>query len=376
MTDLVGQQMGSYRLTRLLGQGGFADVYLAEHIFVHSRQTAIKVLSDRYTDAELQRFCNEVSTIFHLVHPHIVRVLDFGVEGRMPFLVMDYAPNGTLRQRHPIGTQVPLESVLGYVQQLANALTYAHAEKVVHRDIKPENLLVGKQDHILLSDFGIAIKSHREVSKTPQWISGTACYMAPEQCRGNAVPESDQYSLAIVVYEWLCGEPPFQAESPFSVVIQHLQMQPPPLRDKVPTLSPAVEQVVLRALAKKTKDRFPGVQAFADALEEAARVSVLLPTSTSGPYPVANTPRPEPVPEPVPITRPLLKERTPARPRRERSMLEKGSFPYSVGGWIMVLIGIVALVQGNGHPSVITWTVGVFAIVIGCIICIAAFLLS
>ena len=137
MAQLVGQQLGSYRLTRLLGQGGFADVYLAEHIYVPSRQAAIKVLSDRYSDAELQRFCNEVSTIFHLVHPRIVRVLDFGVEGRMPFLVMDYAPNGTLRQRHPIGSRVPLESVLSYVHQLAEALTYTHAEKVVHRDIKP-----------------------------------------------------------------------------------------------------------------------------------------------------------------------------------------------------------------------------------------------
>lgn len=385
MTHLIGQQMGSYRLTRLLGQGGFSDVYLGEHIYVPRRQAAIKVLSDRYTDAELQRFCNEVSTIFHLVHPSIVRVLDFGVEGRMPFLVMDYAPSGTLRHRHPAGEQVPLETILGYVQQIAEALAYAHAERVVHRDIKPENLLIGSQQQILLSDFGIAIRSHRPVSQTPQWISGTAVYMAPEQCQGNACQESDQYSLAVVVYEWLCGNPPFQGDHPFNIVFQHLQTPPPPLHARVPSLAPAIEQVVLKALAKDPQDRFPSARAFADALSEASQEPqpvhffVQMPLSPSAslpPQPAAELLPDVLPPDPLPPALVVEKDLNPVPQRPARSFMEKGTFPYFVGGWIMILIGLFALIQANTYPSVITWTVSVFAIVIGCAICIAAFMLS
>src|SRR5262245_21985984 len=126
MTHLIGQQLGSYRLTRLLGRGGFAEVYLGEHVSLPRTHAAIKVLSHQYTDAELQRFSHEVVTIARLVHPLIVHVRDFGIEGRTPFLVMDYAPHGTLRAQHPAGTQVPLSTILRYVRQVASALQYAH----------------------------------------------------------------------------------------------------------------------------------------------------------------------------------------------------------------------------------------------------------
>jgi eukaryotic-like serine/threonine-protein kinase len=195
--QLVGQQLGRYRLTRLLGSGGYAEVYLGEHVSARRLPVAIKVLSHQYSDAELHRFSTEVSTIARLIHPLIVRVLEYGIAERLPFLVMDYAPNGTLRDRHPPGTPVPLSIILPYVQQVAQALQYAHEAKIIHRDIKPENLLIGRYQHILLSDFGIAVNAHRSISRTPQKIKGTAIYMAPEQCRGNACQGSDQYSLAV-----------------------------------------------------------------------------------------------------------------------------------------------------------------------------------
>jgi eukaryotic-like serine/threonine-protein kinase len=125
MTDYVGQQLGNYRLIRLLGKGSFAEVYLGEHIHL-STQAAIKVLHTQLTSDDVDNFRNEARIIARLIHPHIVRVIEFGVEGKTPFLVMDYAPHGTLRQRHPKGTGLPLDTVVSYVKQLADALQYAH----------------------------------------------------------------------------------------------------------------------------------------------------------------------------------------------------------------------------------------------------------
>src|SRR5436309_900115 len=151
----IGQQLGNYRLARLLGQGGFADVYLGEHVFLGT-QAAIKVLQMRLTNEDMEHFVSEARTIAGLKHPHIVRVLDFGVDNGTPFLVMDYAPLGTLRQCYARGTRLPVATIVAYVKQVAKALQYAHDKKLIHRDIKPENMLLESENEILLSDFGIA----------------------------------------------------------------------------------------------------------------------------------------------------------------------------------------------------------------------------
>src|SRR5438876_7673603 len=157
MNGHIGQQLGNYRLIRLLGKGGFAQVYLGEHVYLKT-PAAIKLLQTKVTNPEdLEAFLKEAQTIAQLVHPHIVRVMDFGVEGETPFLVMDYAAGGTLRQRHAKGIQVALPTIVSYVKQVTEALQYAHEEKFVHRDVKPENILVGRRDAVLLSDFGIAL---------------------------------------------------------------------------------------------------------------------------------------------------------------------------------------------------------------------------
>src|SRR5207248_4447652 len=157
MADRIGQQLGNYRLLRLIGQGGFAEVYLAEHIYLRT-PAALKLLQVKAaTQEELNCFLKEAQTIARLRHPHIVRITDFGIDGDTPFLVMDYASHGTLRQRHPHGTRVALPLIVSYVEQIAEALQYAHDNKIIHRDIKPENMLLGERDEALLSDFGVAL---------------------------------------------------------------------------------------------------------------------------------------------------------------------------------------------------------------------------
>lgn len=270
MNDRVGQQLGNYRLVRLLGQGGFADVYLGEHIYLKT-PAAIKVLQTRLVQDDLQVFLKEARAIANLVHPHIVRVLEFGVQGDVPFLVMDNAPNGTLRQRHPKGTQVPPPVISAYIKQVASALQYAHDQRLVHRDIKPENMLLGRNNEVLLSDFGIAIVAQSSrYQQSGQDVGGTIAYMAPEQLQGHAVPASDQYALGIVVYEWVCGERPFKGSFP-EIASQHMLAAPVPLRSRVPGLPPAIDEVVQRALAKTPQQRFANVQAFAQALEQASQ---------------------------------------------------------------------------------------------------------
>jgi serine/threonine protein kinase len=138
MTDRAGQRLGNYRLLRLLGQGGFAEVYLGEHTYLGTH-AAIKILHTRVAQNDIAQFQREARMLANLIHPHIVRVLEFGVEGRIPSLVMDYAPNGTLRKLHPKGTSLALATIVTYVKQIADALQYAHDEKLIHRDIKPEN---------------------------------------------------------------------------------------------------------------------------------------------------------------------------------------------------------------------------------------------
>ena len=277
MRNYVGEQLGNYRVLRLLGEGGQASVYLGEHVYLKS-QAALKVRHAVLTEEERTVFLQEAQTLVHLTHPHIVRVLDFAVEDGMPFLVMEYAPHGTLRQRHPKGTRLPLDVLIAYVHQVASALQYTHDQGLIHRDVKPENLLLSSHDQVLLSDFGLVMLAPQLLSSEAtepmeKSLVGTTSYLAPEQLRGKAQPASDQYGLGVVVYEWLCGKPPFRG--PFlEVAMQHVSVPPPSMREQVPALSPVIEEVVLRALAKEPELRFARVQDFATAFERAYQEAV------------------------------------------------------------------------------------------------------
>ncbi len=269
MSDRVGQQLGNYRLERLLGSGGFADVYLGKQIYLDS-PAAIKLLKTTLSEGDREDFRSEARTLVRLIHPHIVRILDFGIEDNTPFLVMDYAPNGTLRQRHQRGERVPLATVVDYVNQVASALQFAHDQKIIHRDVKPENMLLGRHNEILLSDFGIAVVAQSTRTQFTQETVGTISYMAPEQIQAHPRPASDQYSLGVIVYEWLSGERPFSGTFT-EIAVKHMMTPVPPLREKIPSLSRDVEQVILTALAKDPLQRFGSVSAFATALEQASR---------------------------------------------------------------------------------------------------------
>ncbi len=266
MGDRVGQQLGNYRLARLLGTGGFAEVYLGEHLHLGT-EAAIKVLHTRLEQVDADTFRNEARTVARLKHPHIVRVLDFGTDGLTPYLVMDYVPNGSLRTRHPRGTQLSLVTILSYIRQLADALQYAHEQRVIHRDLKPENILVDDHRALVLSDFGIATVAQSSRYQHTQDVVGTVSYMAPEQVQGKPRPASDQYSLGIIVYEWLTGTRPFTGTFT-EIATQQVLTPPPSLREKRPDLSPIVEQVVMTALQKDPHQRFSNIKAFAVAFEQ------------------------------------------------------------------------------------------------------------
>lgn len=270
MNTRIGQQLGSYRLLRQLGEGGFAEVYLAEHLHLKI-QVAVKLLHGKLTAQYVQAFLNEARTIASLKHPHILRVLDFGFAQTLPFLVMDYAPGGTLRDRHPMNSVVPLPIVISYLKQITAALEYAHARKLIHRDVKPENMLIDADGSVLLSDFGVVATAHSTASMKTIDNSGTVHYMAPEQINGKPRPQSDQYSLAIVVYEWLCGKLPFEGESSIQIAMQQIFADPLPLLQQNASIPAGVEQVILKALAKNPQQRFDSVLAFVHALEQASQ---------------------------------------------------------------------------------------------------------
>lgn len=206
----IGQQFGDYQVLRLLGQGAQSCVYLGQHVRLQSRVAAVKLLRTCLSQEDIVGFQREADIIAKLQHPHIVNILDFNVkDGDVPFIVTEYYPSGTLRERHPHGEQVPPETIVTYVRQVAEALQYAHDHRVIHRDVKPANMLIGSRGDLVLSDFGIASFDHSTSSMCVQSLAGTAPYMAPEQIKQFPRRESDQYALAIVAYEWLVGELPF-----------------------------------------------------------------------------------------------------------------------------------------------------------------------
>ena len=313
MADLVGKQLGNYRLITFLGKGAFADVYEGVHVLMRS-QAAIKVLR-ALSVAEQAILLNEAQIIAGWKHHNIVRLLEFGLvaenqsllEKNQPFLVMEYAPWGSLRRLHPKGKVISLGSVLYYVTQTAAGLQYAHEHHVIHRDVKPENILIGAQGEVLLTDFGLAIAAQSSRQPRSPRFGGTPAYMAPEQFVGAPCPASDQYALGVMIYEWLTGEQPLRGL---------LQAAPPsPLRKINPAVPPTVEEVVLMALAYDPAERFASMSAFATAFATACQTAPeqlslgTQPMGVSAPIPPAPQPAPITPPNPTPppgySTRPL-----------------------------------------------------------------------
>lgn len=315
--------LGNYRVLRLIGDGGFARVYLGEHLYLKT-YAAIKVPKLQLDATDLEDFLNEARRGVGLRHPNVLRALECGVEGgTQPYIVMEYAPGGSVRTRYPAGTSLPPLAIITYAKQAGAGLQYIHDQGLIHQDIKPGNMMLGANNELLLGDFGIATVAHRTATQSMSDASGTARYMAPEQFMGKVRPASDQYALAVVIYEWICGSSPFNGDIA-ELYYKHTHVPPPPLHIKAPTIVPAVEQVILKALAKDPRDRFLSVHDFVSALEQAGR-----PGSTSslqrvsGPIPIPTpTPTPAPLTPIVPVEEDIPTLQTQKPPRAQRSPQE------------------------------------------------------
>ena len=277
MTKLqTGQVLGSYRIMEPVGKGGMAVVYKAYQPAM-DRYVAVKVLPFQLGEKEdfAQRFLREIRVIAQLEHPNILPVYDSGEVEGMPYLVMRYLDSGTLQDRMRLG-RLGLEQIDALFTQLANALGYAHSRQVIHRDIKPSNVLVTSHGDVFLTDFGLAKLVSDSVQLTLSGtITGTPWYMSPEQALGNELDErSDIYSLGVVLYEMLTGRVPFNAETPMAVILAHLH-SPLPLPSAIePEIDPAIERVLLKALAKDRQDRFANTTEFIAAWKQALQTAL------------------------------------------------------------------------------------------------------
>ncbi|WP_439643631.1 serine/threonine-protein kinase [Gemmatimonas sp.] len=274
-----------YRVTRELGAGGMATVYLA-HDLRHERDVAIKVLHPDLGEAlGADRFLAEIKTTAKLQHPHILPLLDSGAAGGLLYYVMPYITGETVRARLERERQLPVDDALRIARAVCDALQYAHEQGIIHRDIKPENILL-QGGHALVADFGIALAVQQAGGQrmTQTGLSlGTPQYMSPEQAMGERTIDarSDQYALAAVLYELLAGEPPFTGATVQAVIAKVISAEPEPLTLVRKAVTPAVDAAVRRALAKLPADRFASVAAFLAALATAETLGVAGPPATA-----------------------------------------------------------------------------------------------
>jgi len=281
MAVVAGQSFGNFQVVRLLGEGGFGEVYEAENPFLQ-RRAAIKVLHTAMVqDAELvRRFLNEARAASAIRHPNIIDVFDAGVtpEGE-PYILMEFLAGDSLQKVLLERGRIPLRTVQEIARQAGSALSAAHSADIVHRDLKPENLFLIPDEgmplgfRIKVLDFGIAKVKHRDdenstLKTQAGLLMGSPAYMSPEQCRDSSDVDlrTDIYSLAIMVYEMLAGVPPFASKSATEMLVLQITADPPPLRQHVPDLPDYVEQAVMRALAKDRELRYGSVDYFVGAL--------------------------------------------------------------------------------------------------------------
>ncbi|HZU67147.1 MAG TPA: protein kinase [Ktedonobacteraceae bacterium] len=265
----IGKTIGNYRILAELGSGSFGVVYRCEHVFLQNRVGAIKLMHASHLDAQEERdnFLREARLLEMLKHPHILPILDVGIHEGFPYLVTEYAPPGSLRDRlQRIDPRLlPMEESLKILSQIGLALDHAHAQNIIHRDLKPANILFNAQGDALLADFGIATTLATASIKFVE-ASGSPPYMAPEQFQGTISKESDQYALACIAYELLTGHRPFSAPDPFTLGYKHLTETPVPPKQYNPAIPAYIEQAILKAMAKERMERFPNVAAFIAAL--------------------------------------------------------------------------------------------------------------
>ncbi len=254
---------GRYRILRKLGSGGMANVYLAEDEDL-GRRVAIKILNDRYAsdDSFNERFRREAKSAAALNHPHIVSIYDRGEADGRPYIAMEVIEGRSLKELIVASGSLPIQQAIEYAKQILNALRFAHRHGIIHRDIKPHNILLGAEDRLKVTDFGIARAGASQMTEVGS-IMGTAQYLSPEQARGAPVTAaSDLYSLGIVLYEMLTGRTPFEGETSIEIAMKHLNEPPCPPSALRPEISPELDQIILRALAKDAGERYQTAEEF------------------------------------------------------------------------------------------------------------------
>lgn len=270
--ELVGHQVGAYRILSLLGRGGTAEVYKAFHPAL-KREVAVKVILQEVSRDHdwVRRFRQEAELLGRLDHPHILPVYDAGEHEGRPFLVMKYMSDGQTLRTLLSGQPWPLNRTVKVVSQVAEALDAAHRAGVVHRDIKPSNILVTSELRCLVFDFGIAKPFRRDENTTGSGlIVGTPEFMSPEQCKGDRIDHrSDVYSLGVMTYQMLTGHVPFSAETAVGILMKHLT-EPLPIPPRGIALPPAVNGMLRKSMARDARDRFGTAGEFGEALQQSA----------------------------------------------------------------------------------------------------------
>jgi beta-lactam-binding protein with PASTA domain len=293
---------GRYLIQNRIGSGGMADVYCAEDTHL-GRRVALKVLHRRFAQDQefVERFRREASAAAGLQHPNVVGVYDRGAHDGTFYIAMEHLPGRTLKEI--VSAEAPLaqERVVDLGTQILQAAGFAHRHGVIHRDFKPHNVIVDDHGGAKVTDFGIARAGASEMTETGS-IMGTAQYLSPEQAQGHAVTAaSDLYSIGVMLYEMLSGRLPFEGDSAVSVALKHLSEPPPPISQFRPDVNPAIESVVMAALAKDPAHRWQSADDFADALQAAG--AQLEPGAPAPQDTAAFAPIPVVAPEPAPAVR-------------------------------------------------------------------------
>ncbi len=364
MPFIIGENVGPYRLVEKLGKGGMATVFKAYHPSL-DRYVAIKALHPAFMEHPgfLDRFQREAKVVAKLEHPNIVPIYDFSeYEGR-PYLVLKYVRGETLKARLE-KTQLTYKESRHIFRVISAALAYAHKEGVLHRDVKPSNVLLDKAGGIFLADFGLArITETSQTTLSGQMMMGTPHYISPEQAKGLGSLDNgtDIYSLGVMTYELLVGEVPFQADTPFSVIHDHIYTPLPLPRDLNPELNDEMQRAILKALAKKREDRFANVSEMMAAILKAFDI-LIKEHPSAGEAPTlaldANERRTASIERAQAAQEEQLTKEIPAIPEPEKS---KSRIP----GWIawllipaLVLFCLIAAVISNANavpgPDLIT----------------------
>lgn len=339
MPDLVGHTLGQYRIVEQIGLGGMATVYKAYQPAL-DRYVAIKILPAYYAHEPgfAERFTREARAVAKLTHPHVLPIYDFGQNDGLSYIVMQCVDAGTLKDM--MGKPINLMTGADIIEQLADALDYAHEQGVIHRDVKPSNVLMDRGRWVLLSDFGLAKMVEGSLQLTGSGVGvGTPAYMAPEQGQGLKVDRrADIYSLGIILYEMVTGRVPYEAETPMAVVVKHITEPLPLPRALNSDLPESVERIIMKALAKNPADRYETAGKMAAALRKASAgmataVTGAVPSPLAPPAGVAGTVEAPTVLDDGGATQVVSSPVTPPAPSRKR-------FPI----WLVAAAGVLLLV--------------------------------